>query len=99
MGGERMLPKESQEFPMITYDEAMTAREFHRNCTETIGPRGGCTVKTEVWRRNGRTKTWKRSPGKFQIPVKYGLRAYDYITEEYADQFVTRANCPVCGER
>jgi hypothetical protein len=33
-------------------------------------------------RRNGKTKTWKRTPEKFQIPVKYGLYEYGYITNE-----------------
>jgi polyphosphate kinase 2 (PPK2 family) len=33
-------------------------------------------------RRNGKTKTWKLTPEKFQIPVKYGLYEYGYITNE-----------------
>ena len=38
-------------------------------------------------RRNGKTKTWKRNPEKFQIPVKYGLYEYFYITNENAHEF------------
>lgn len=34
------------------------------------------------WRVNGRIKTWKKSPERIQIPVKYGLRHYDYVTEK-----------------
>jgi hypothetical protein len=30
-------------------------------------------------RRNGQTKTWKRKPDFFMIPVKYGLRDCFYI--------------------
>lgn len=34
-------------------------------------------------RRNGRTQTWKRSPERFRIPVKFGLKGYDAIEETY----------------
>lgn len=33
------------------------------------------------WRVNGNVKTWKRQPERLQIPVKYGLYGYDYLTE------------------
>jgi hypothetical protein len=32
-------------------------------------------------RRNGATKTWKRNPAKFRIPVKAGLKTYGEVTE------------------
>lgn len=32
-------------------------------------------------RRNGATKTWKRKPNRFSIPVKAGMYAYTHITE------------------
>lgn len=32
-------------------------------------------------RRNGVTKLWARSPGRFRIPIKAGLRTYGEITE------------------
>ncbi len=32
-------------------------------------------------RRNGRTQTWKRSPERFRIPIKYGFRFCGEITE------------------
>ena len=36
-----------------------------------------------LWRcrRNGKTQLWQRTPGKFRIPVKDGLRVYSEITE------------------
>lgn len=34
------------------------------------------------WRVNGKVKTWKRSPDRVQVPVKRGLKQYDYITED-----------------
>ena len=33
-------------------------------------------------RRNGATKTWKREPSRFLIPIKYGFRGYDVITAQ-----------------
>jgi hypothetical protein len=33
------------------------------------------------WKVNGKVKTWKRSPNKVKIPVKFGLYTFDYITE------------------
>ena len=33
-------------------------------------------------RQNGKLKTWKREPGRWQLPVKYGLRRCFYITED-----------------
>lgn len=35
------------------------------------------------WKVNGQPKTWKRSPERVEIPVKHGLYAYDYVTENY----------------
>lgn len=32
-------------------------------------------------RRNGKTKLWKTRPEEFEIPVKYGLYGYTYITQ------------------
>jgi len=33
------------------------------------------------WKVNGKPKTWKRSPERVQVPIKHGLYAYDYLTE------------------
>ena len=37
------------------------------------------------WKVNGKVKTWKRSPERVRIPVKYGLYSFDYITEDTLD--------------
>jgi hypothetical protein len=37
------------------------------------------------WRVNGAVKTWKRSPERVQVPLKHGLRTYDYLTEDTLD--------------
>lgn len=37
------------------------------------------------WRVNGKPKVWKRDSSRVQVPVKHGLRRYDYITEADLD--------------
>ena len=37
------------------------------------------------WRVNGKIKTWKRSPDRVQVPVKYGLYGFGYVTENDLD--------------
>lgn len=44
----------------------------------------------QKWRRNGKTKTWKRKPDAYQIPVKRGLYQFGYITHENIDNFTWR---------
>lgn len=78
----------------------LNATMYHAGtCTETIGPRGGRTVRVERYRRNGRTRTWKRSPERFEIPVKYGLYGYGTIDAGNAHGFHAAADCPLEGER
>jgi hypothetical protein len=35
------------------------------------------------WKVNGQVKTWKKDPNRIYIPLKHGLRSYDYLTETY----------------
>jgi hypothetical protein len=37
------------------------------------------------WRVNGQVKVWKRSPSRVSVPVKHGLWACDYLTEDALD--------------
>lgn len=71
---------------MITRQQALTVNQFH----EDHEPAG----KICQWRRNGTTQTWKTRPDEFRIPVKYGLRSYDQITQDNASQFHAEADCP-----
>lgn len=80
---------------MITRDQALTCNEFHAKCTRTVGPRGGVTVKQEVWRRNGKTQTWKTRPEDYRIPVKFGLYAYGEITQANAALVHAPEDCPL----
>ena len=40
------------------------------------------------WRVNGKVKTWKTDPSRVSVPVKHGLRHFDYLTE-HGLSFVT----------
>lgn len=75
--------------PTIDRQNALTARDFHHSddCAQgvTIGPRGGIAYpRTEEWRRNGATQTWKTRPDEYRIPVKYGIRTYGALTQNDA---------------
>ena len=48
---------------------------------------GNPADKPRKWRVNGKCKTWKRDPDRWELPVKYGLKAYGTITNENAHQF------------
>ena len=66
----------------------------HNNCYVLRGPRGG--VRKDVvqkWRINGQTKTWKRTPGKFSIPIKHGLYAFTYLDNENCEFFHSSKDC------
>lgn len=82
---------------MITFEQALTEREFHKEggCHRHIGPRGGVTQTSEVWRRNGQTKTWKTRPGEFRLPIKFGLRSYDAVTEAHVHLLHLPSECPL----
>jgi len=37
------------------------------------------------WKVNGMVKTWKRNPERIQVPLKYGLYRFGYLTEKDLD--------------
>ena len=62
---------------------------FHRNADGT----------PQRWRVNGKCKTWKRNPERFQVPLKHGLYNYDYLNEDTANQLclgMLQQVCMVC---
>ena len=34
------------------------------------------------WKVNGKPKTWKTRPNEVRVPVKHGLRDFDYLTQD-----------------
>lgn len=74
---------------MATLEEILAVKHgdiFHENHEP-----GG---KIYRWRVNGKVKTWKTRPGEFRIPVKYGLRSYDYITQDTLHRVHLASECP-----
>ncbi len=68
---------------MITKEQAADPKNVHFDSLfdTTVGGR------LITWRRNGKTQTWKRTPTRFRIPVKYGLYVYGEITEKNAHMY------------
>lgn len=66
------------KMPALTLAQAkaLTTNDtlYHREFRNADG-------SAQRWRVNGKVKTWKRSPGRVQIPAKHGLYDYDYVTE------------------
>ena len=84
---------------MITKEQALTANEFHyRECQRIVGPRGGVKLIQEIWRRNGKTQTWKTRPSEWRIPVKYGLFDYGRILDRDSYLWHTAEDCPLDKE-
>lgn len=80
---------------MVNYRDA---NYFHANsgCSYTVGPRGGVRVQMLLYRRNGLTKTWKRSPERYSVPIKHGMYGpYGYVTETNERRWHLDATCPV----
>ena len=52
------------------------------------------------WKVNGQVKTWKTRPDDFQVPLKHGLKGYDYLSQHTGEFFTTDfdLNCAQCGK-
>lgn len=73
---------------MVTKEQALTCDMFHDNKYHNAD--GTC----QRWRRNGATKTWKRTPNRFRVPVKHGMYHYGYVTNSNAHLIHTEEDCP-----
>ncbi len=80
----------------ITFDQAVTANEFHAHCTAAVGPRGGINHNPVVWRRNGKTQVWKTRPGEFRVPIKFGIYSTDQLWHYDRGLVYVASECPVC---
>lgn len=67
-------------------------------CRREVGERGGVKESITSVRVTGKCKTWVRQPDRFRLPVKHGLYDSTYITEETANAFHRREDCPLEGE-
>lgn len=84
---------------MLTRERALTSTEFHCGpCERRVGPRGGVTERVERWRRNGATRTWRRDPQRWEVPVKHGLYQYATIRSSDAERWHAAEDCPLLRE-
>lgn len=83
----QMIANHERIKTMVTYEQALTARDFSFQTPERRAGKDRKTMRTVTCRRNGQTKVWKTRPGHFSIPVKYGMYEYSYITHENAHEF------------
>ena len=76
----------------ITKEQALTGDYFHYRYRDMN--------KCEKWRRNGKTKTWVRSPQRWELPVKHGLYDYELVTDKtsYLPWFWLENECPYCND-
>jgi len=78
---------------MITLEQAKNLKPgdiLHHNRNKNAD--GSC----QRWRVNGKVKTWKSRPEMVRVPLKYGLRRYDSLTERDLDlvHLPTPETCP-----
>ena len=87
---------------MITKEEVLTLHHgsiLHSGeCSKVIGPRGGERITQVCVRINGKVKTWKRSPERWEVPVSYGLYRHGYITDKSASYYHLPKDCPLNKE-
>lgn len=67
----------------------------NQTCTRTVGPRGKVKIKAIECRVSGPPITWKRSPERVQVPIKYGMYINSYITEETLNDWHLESECPL----
>lgn len=80
---------------MVTLEQLQAPnppRYFHyrdvEHCTAQFkkGPRGGLQYKDHQYRVTGKLKTWKRTPNRFELPVKFGMYGdSDVISSSWQD--------------
>ena len=63
---------------MITLEQARNLKPgtilYHVKNTNADGT-------AQRWRVNGPPKTWQTRPGEVSVPIKHGMRDYDYLTQ------------------
>lgn len=85
---------------MITDYQGRTESYFHRqrSCSIKYGPRGGKRIRFHEFRRNGKTRTYKRTPERYYTPVKCGFSWYDYVANGEESLWHLAEDCLVIRE-
>ena len=75
---------------MIT-KEIATSLGYHRELYHVrVTNSGGTPARCRV---NGKCKTWKRDPERWELPVKHGLRDCFYLSPRNAHEWSTEESC------
>jgi hypothetical protein len=91
---------------MVTLEQLQATARWHtelhftgrHECRINVGPRGGMQESITRVRQSGAIKTWKRTPGKFRMPVKFGLYESGAVDQDNTRFFHLRENCPALIE-
>jgi len=46
------------------------------------------------WRVSGKVRRWKRDPDRIKVPLKQGIRGYNYLTNRALDHVHLESECP-----
>lgn len=69
---------------------------LHLNgCSRMVGARGGVKEAVREYRVNGTVKTWKKEPGRWEVPIIWGLKGWDKLTNGNAGWFHMVEACPL----
>ena len=90
-----MITKEQLQ-QMNGYGELHTTI-IGNGCSIEIGPRGGVKEHVTRVRLSGKLRTWKRTPDRWEQPVKYGLYVSMIINKDNAHFFHRAEDCPIEG--
>ena len=82
-----------KEISLVRWDDRRKYPEYLKYRSMTLEEAKALPYGDHIWfigldgkarqlKINGQPKTWKRSPGKVRIPVKYGMYEYLYFTEQ-----------------
>jgi hypothetical protein len=86
---------------MVTLDQLKTLRHgdilHYGECSQIIGPRGGCRIFVEHWRVSGKPIFLKRDPLWFSLPIKYGMYQSARLTPSNACDFHLACECPLAS--
>ena len=83
-------PKYARQRDTISLSQAKKLRYGNHIYNKRSYYSNGCRRVVKV---NGAPKTWKKNPHRVQIPYKYGMYEYGYITESDLDDWSIKDKC------
>jgi hypothetical protein len=80
----------------VTVETANRFGQYHYagRCTVNLGARLGIYSQVERWRGSGQVQTWKRDPGRFSLPIKFGMDQSSRLDNTNGHLFHCADDCP-----